>query len=664
MKRGISLRWTLSAIISLLALAILGAVTTLVIVAQSRDDQRELQRKAQLYAAVFAEQLQPAIAYSDSRAARELLSASVRLDDTLDSAALYRADASLLEQAGDHPPLPWAASPGGTQLRITGDTVEALAPVISREGPRGVVTLRMSRAILLRQSQATIRNALGVAAIAVLVSILVSYFIAGWVARRLGRIVRAAEAVAAGDLTQPALALGHRDEIGDLAHSFNAMVAQLRQLIDARRAAADQEQHRLGQVVDQRTAELAARNQDLVKGHERYRLIVESTNAIPWEYSSAEKRFTYVGPQAVKLLGYSLEVWKNTTLLRNLVDPHDLPRIEEEMRQTLKTGKSVETELRMTAQDGRKVELRCVANRGDGCLRGLLLDVTTGKRLEADLQQAQKLESVGRLAAGIAHEINTPMQFVGDSLTFLKEAFDDLLPLLDSYRTLKGQVDRDQVSPRSLAEVEAAEEASDIAYLAKHVPLALVRCGDGLNRVIRLLRSMKEYSHPDQTEKLAANLNEALATTLTLACNEYKYVADLETSYGALPPVLCHVNELNQAFLNIIVNSAHAIEDAVQGTGKKGVIRVTTRTEIDQVVIAISDTGGGIPDAIRGKIFDPFFTTKAVGKGTGQGLSIAHNMVVVKHGGSITLDSELGRGATFTIRLPIGQAARQLKSTG
>ncbi|HEX4385334.1 MAG TPA: ATP-binding protein [Myxococcales bacterium] len=661
---GISLRWTLSAVISLMALAIVSAVSIVLIASDNRVEERDLQHKATLYAGVFSEQLQSAIAYDDTRTAEEIIAASVRLDEDLESVALYRADGSLLQKVGEPVPAPWAASPGSAQLRISAAALEALAPVISREGPRGVVVLRLTRAALMKTRRLTELNALMVGAVALIFSLLVAWLVAGWVTSRLARIATAARTVASGDLTQPPLDVKQPGEIRLLALSFNGMVDQLRKLIDARGAAAEMEQHRLEQLVVERTAELAARNQDLEKSHDRYRLIVESTNAIPWEYNRAEKRFTYVGPQAVKLLGHSLDVWKNLTLLRSLVDPHDLPRIQQEMTQALKTGASIETELRLSTQDGRKLELRCVANPDNGCLRGLLIDVTLRKRLETDLQQAQKLESVGRLAAGIAHEINTPVQFVGDSLTFLKEAFDDLLPLLATYRTLKEQVDRDQVSPRSIAEVDAAEESSDITYLAKQVPLALARCGDGLDRVIRLLRSMKEYSHPDQTEKVAANLNEALATTLTLARNEYKYVAELETSYGNLPPVLCHVNELNQAFLNIIVNSAHAISDVVQGSGKKGVIRVATRVEADQVVVAISDTGGGVPDSIRGKIFDPFFTTKPAGKGTGQGLSIAHNLVVVKHGGTITLDSELGRGATFTIRLPLKQAAIPFKSTG
>jgi signal transduction histidine kinase len=159
----------------------------------------------------------------------------------------------------------------------------------------------------------------------------------------------------------------------------------------------------------------------------------------------------------------------------------------------------------------------------------------------------------------------------------------------------------------------------------------------------------------------AANINHALKNTLTIARNEYKYVADIETDFGELPEVHCHINELNQVFLNILVNAAHAIEDAVSGTDQRGLIRVSTAMDGDKVLITFVDSGTGIPEAIRAKIFDAFFTTKAMGKGTGQGLAIARNVVVNKHKGTLTCESEIGVGTTFTIRVPIGHP---LESSG
>ncbi len=272
------------------------------------------------------------------------------------------------------------------------------------------------------------------------------------------------------------------------------------------------------------------------------------------------------------------------------------------------------------------------------------------KKAQSELMQAQKLESVGRLASGIAHEINTPIQFVNDSIHFVRDAFHDVAALVEKYRRLRACA---QADPAMLADLDQTEQSADVDYLMENIPKALERSVEGLGRVATLVRSMKEFAHPDQRQKAPADLNRALATTLIIARNEYKYVAEVESDYGELPLVPCHVGELNQVFLNIIVNAAHAIESATKGTERQGRIRLETRHEGASVRISISDTGTGIPREIQDQIFDPFFTTKEVGKGTGQGLSIARSVVVDKHGGTLSFDSELGRGSTFHIRLPL-----------
>jgi len=272
---------------------------------------------------------------------------------------------------------------------------------------------------------------------------------------------------------------------------------------------------------------------------------------------------------------------------------------------------------------------------------------------QADLVQAQKLECVGRLASGIAHEINTPIQFVSDNVYFVRESLGEVIEILERHRRLRVQGLSAEAHREQLAELERAEEEADLDYLLEHIPTALERCTEGLGRVATIVRSMKEFAHPSQKQKTLADLNQALASTLIIAKNEYKYVADIETDYGELPLVLCHPGELNQVFLNLIVNAAHAIGSAAGGADLRGTIRVVTRHDGDVVRVSISDTGTGIPESIRDHVFDPFFTTKEVGKGTGQGLSIARSVVVDKHGGALTFDSEVGRGTTFHIRLPL-----------
>ena len=294
-----------------------------------------------------------------------------------------------------------------------------------------------------------------------------------------------------------------------------------------------------------------------------------------------------------------------------------------------------------------------VADENSTTLLVIGSDVTERRALEEQFRQAQKLEAVGRLAAGIAHEINTPIQFVGDNMQFLHDAFSDLSKVMEKYRHLSDAAANGVAGMMLADEVAEAEMAVDINYLVEEIPKAIAQSLDGVARVATLVRAMKEFAHPDRKERAAADINAALLSTLTVARNELKYVAEVETELGDLPLAVCNIGELNQVFLNLLVNAAHAIGDAVNGTGQKGVIRVRTALEKDAVLISIADTGGGIPEDIRDKIFDPFFTTKESGRGTGQGLAIAHSVVVDKHGGTLTFASEVGKGTTFFIRLPL-----------
>jgi signal transduction histidine kinase len=291
-------------------------------------------------------------------------------------------------------------------------------------------------------------------------------------------------------------------------------------------------------------------------------------------------------------------------------------------------------------------------------------DMTERDQLEAELYQAQKWESVGRLAAGVAHEINTPIQFVGDNISFLAMAVNDLLGLAEQ---LQNTLDKTRAGTATEADFDRVADAAtdaDLEYLRGNVPRAIAATMDGVKRVATIVRSMKAFGHPDQGEKTAADLNVALQNTLTVAMSELKYVAEIETSYGDLPLVRCHLSDLNQVFLNLLVNAAHAIADVVGESGSKGRIGVSTHLDGDTVVVAIADSGVGIAREIQDKVFDLFFTTKAPGKGTGQGLALAHAVVVGKHGGTITFTSELNKGTTFFIRLPLGQEPRVAADEG
>ncbi len=276
------------------------------------------------------------------------------------------------------------------------------------------------------------------------------------------------------------------------------------------------------------------------------------------------------------------------------------------------------------------------------------------KEAQGELLTAQKLESVGRLAAGIAHEINTPVQFVSDNLQFIRASMTDVAAVIQAYRDLKDatQSSGDVVAAAHLA--DEAEKAADLQFVLENTPEAVDNSIEGLGRIATIVRSMKEFAHPDQAQKTLADLNKAIRSTLVVAHNEYKLVAEVDTDLGDLPPVLCFLGEINQVVLNLLVNASHAISDVVKDKGNLGKLTVRTRLDGNEVEISISDTGTGIPESARDKIFDPFFTTKEVGKGTGQGLSIARSVIVNKHGGTLRFETECGKGTTFFIRLPVG----------
>ena len=260
-------------------------------------------------------------------------------------------------------------------------------------------------------------------------------------------------------------------------------------------------------------------------------------------------------------------------------------------------------------------------------------------RLALELRMAQKLEAVGRLAAGVAHEINTPMQYISDNVTFLSDSVDDLATVIAAYR-----IDRERGN-------EAAAEV-DADYLLSELPKAMLRARDGLKRVTNIVRAMKEFSHPSSDAHVAADLNKALETTLEIARSEYKHVAAIDLNLAPLPLVPCNLSELNQVFLNLLVNAAHAIEAAGKDLAS-GRIRIGTIHVGAEVHICLEDNGCGIEVHNLDKIFDPFFTTKEVGRGTGQGLAISRSIVVERHGGALDVHSVVGAGTRFTIRLPV-----------
>jgi PAS domain S-box-containing protein len=298
-------------------------------------------------------------------------------------------------------------------------------------------------------------------------------------------------------------------------------------------------------------------------------------------------------------------------------------------------------------------EIRIVRSSEDE-LVCIVRDVTDQRGLEDRLLQSQKLGAIGQLAAGVAHEINTPMQFIGDNLHFAKTGIADLLSLLDMLRKAVESTATGPASQELLAELAQAEIDLDFEYTRDALPTAIDRSLTGVERVTKIVRAMKAFAHPDGDRLAPTDLKALIESTVMVATNEWKYVADVDLELDQeMPPVPCLGGELNQVVLNLIVNASHAIADVVGDSGDKGKISISTGHDGTHAVIRVKDSGTGIPEHARAKVFEPFFTTKEVGKGTGQGLAMAYNCVVKRHHGSIDFETELGQGTTFVIRLPL-----------
>lgn len=310
------------------------------------------------------------------------------------------------------------------------------------------------------------------------------------------------------------------------------------------------------------------------------------------------------------------------------------------------------------------VAYACAALSDDDGRRSAIIsfrDVGELKAAQREALQASRMASVGQLAAGIAHEINTPVQFIGDNLSFIGASLTKLLGLVEAARTVASEAAAHPAMANEVAQFELVLAAAKLPFLMRETEAAVAESLDGVKQIGRIVLSMKEFSHPGTVAKTMSDINRALESTIMVSRNEWKHSAEIERRFDpSLPAVLCHAGEINQVFLNLIINAAQALSSS--GKELPGRIVISTSSTDQFVEIRIADTGLGVPETIKDKIFDPFFTTKDVGKGTGQGLAICRDVVVIKHGGTIDVEGREGEGAVFVVRLPIDGASHGVGS--
>lgn len=412
----------------------------------------------------------------------------------------------------------------------------------------------------------------------------------------------------------------------------------------------------LEQTVNRRTEQLRS-------SEDRYRLITENAADLIG-LVTPDGRWLYRSPSFERLLGHTAEKLASVGLL-DLIAPEDQANVTTLLHHCLQRDVRNTGEFRIRQHDGAWATMEAHVSpfrNAAGLVEGILVvtrDITERRKLEVQLRQAQKLESIGQLAAGIAHEINTPLQFIGDNLRFLGDAFRDLDPVVQMCADLVAAAETGTIPPALLATARATLAAASPDYLRTEIPKATHDTLAGVQRTSKIVQAMKTFSHPGSTEKIPVDLREAIESTLTISQSEWRDVAEVVTQFDPeLPLVHLLAAEFNQALLNLIVNATHAIADVVaaEPARGKGTLTITTRHGGTFAEVRIQDNGTGIPANVQDRIFDPFFTTKPMGKGTGQGLPIARSVVVEQHGGALEFETQPGQGTVFIIRVPLSPA--------
>jgi len=487
----------------------------------------------------------------------------------------------------------------------------------------------------------------------ILLGIIGSLFLSRSISRPIINLANAAKIISVGNWDHHVI-VQSRDEVGLLAYFFNRMINSLKQGEEA-----------------------------LQKSEEKYRDIFENVSDFLY-FHDLEGYFTETNLAWKKEYGFSEDDLANLNVI-DLMPEQYKPQFEDYLKRVKDHGKD-QGLLSVMMKDGseRIVEYRSslvYGPTGPIIVRGSARDITEAKRAEeklktyrqdlekmveertaelkktlTDLQntqsqllQSEKMASIGELAAGVAHEINNPVGFVKSNLGTMNEYREDLIKLLDQYEILEATLGEEKEAfkngsiQKAIENIQSVKDEIDLGFIMDDYSNVINESFEGMARVAKIVADLKDFAHIDKAELEHADLNKGIESTLNIVWNELKYKAQVIKDLGDIPPVKCYPQRLNQVFLNILVNAAQAIED-------KGEIRVKTQADNGYVEIRISDTGKGIPPEIIPKIFDPFFTTKDVGKGTGLGLNMAYN-IIQKHKGTIDVESEVGKGTTFIIRL-------------
>ncbi|MCP4605723.1 MAG: PAS domain S-box protein [Proteobacteria bacterium] len=469
-----------------------------------------------------------------------------------------------------------------------------------------------------------------------------------YVSRRFNDIAQAMKSIMNGDFDHEIPIEDHEGEyealVETMAMCFNMMINNIKKNVEKNK---------------QLNSEAEIVNKALIQSEQKYKMLFEGTSEGILVADSETMELKYANPAFCNMLGYS----EKELIGKHVTDIHPEENSElviSKFNSPTREEKSLIKEIPCLRKDKELVSaditVSLIELEGDPCSIAFFTDVTKRRSIEDQLIQAQKFESIGRLTVGIVHEIDTPAKYVSNNTKFLKESFGDLTNVYRKYEDLKKAVEDGRDSAEIVECIENALEETDVEYLLENIPNVTNQFLEAINGILNMLQAIKEFSHSGTGKKMYLDINKTLETTIVLCRNEWKNIANIETEFFPnMPPVLCLPGDLTQAFLNIIVNAAHAVDEVQKEKADqtKGAITITTRKTDDFAEIRVEDTGSGIPENIGDRVFEPFFTTKNMGKGTGQGLSIARSAIVDKHKGRLFFETKEDRGTTFVIQLPL-----------
>ena len=638
----LSIKWKLILIITSASIVALVLACTALLTFFRITAQDEMRENAEITADIIGANSVSALVFGDTETAEETLKGLVA-DPEIVRAYIYTANGDVFTRYPKNDVAQPPQLPAIANYSIFSETHLAVFRAIIYDNETiGTVYLQSDLSML----QDRFWRAIGIVALftllATIAALIVGAFLQQWVSKPLLSLAQAARQVSADKDYSIRVEQGGNDEIGILNSSFNDMLGQIQVRDEA---------------VNHELQERQRAEEQMRRSESYYRSLIEHGSDVIVVVDD-QQTTTYISPSVQRLFGYQPQALLQTTLASYL-HPKDQPIVDQAFQQVhTQPGQLHTAEFRLQHQDQswRSVQATFNNRLHDPAVQGIVLnlqDLTQQKQAQEQLTQAHKMESIGQLAAGVAHEINTPMQFIGDNTHFLQDGFAAMQQVLGHYDQLLSQVKQGQVERELLDQLEHSIDASDIAYIREKTPEALAESLDGVQRVSQIVQAMRVFAHPGSDQLELADINQLVHSAVTVSRNEWKYVAELELDLDPnLPKVACLPNDLSRVIVNLVVNAAHAIGTMVE-EGKLGRIELCTLQQEDTLIITITDTGGGIPTAVQPHVFNPFFTTKEVGKGTGQGLAIAHDVVVNKHHGELSFDSQQGQGTTFFISLPV-----------